>query len=273
MELFVPSFEGERKRSTRPAMRVLTAGTARAYIHDLLPPRPLSGRPVTPDTPFILLILGGLIYVQQVGDIVPAQLENAPNFFTSDQVFFQQSAVEDNTNWKLITETLLEGHHIKSLHAQTFYPFGFDNINLVELFGANARIIFPFKRIEKLRSVAPRERKIDGMVTSVYHLFPNVSVALLSKHTSVTIMEPLSPSRTRLVSYFVMNPSTDEYPITLEAAKRDVEFVNNSGQEEDRATACAIQETVNTSANSHLTFGYFEKAIVHFHQQLAHHLN
>jgi len=38
-------------------MRVLTAGTARAYIHDLLPPRPLSGRPVTPDTPFILLIL------------------------------------------------------------------------------------------------------------------------------------------------------------------------------------------------------------------------
>ena len=217
--------------------------------------------------------LGGLIYVQQVGDIVPAQLKNAPNFFTSDQVFFQQSAVEDNTNWKLITETLLEGYHIKSLHAQTFYPFGFDNINLVELFGANARIIFPFKRIEKLRSVAPRERKIDGMVTSVYHLFPNVSVALLSKHTSVTIMEPLSPSRTRLVSYFVMNPSTDKYPITLEAAKRDVEFVNNSGQEEDRATACAIQETVNTSANSHLTFGYFEKAIVHFHQQLAHHLN
>ena len=57
MELFVPSFEGERKRSTRPAMRVLTAGTARACIHDLLPPRPLSGRPVTPDTPFILLIL------------------------------------------------------------------------------------------------------------------------------------------------------------------------------------------------------------------------
>ena len=58
MELFVPSFEGERKRSTRPAMRVLTAGTARAYIHDLLPPRSLSERPVTPDTPFILLILG-----------------------------------------------------------------------------------------------------------------------------------------------------------------------------------------------------------------------
>ena len=63
MELFVPSFEGERKRSTRPAMRVLTAGTARACIHDLLPPRPLSGRPVTPDTPFILLILPATTFI------------------------------------------------------------------------------------------------------------------------------------------------------------------------------------------------------------------
>ena len=27
MELFVPDFEGEEKRSTRPAMRVITAGT------------------------------------------------------------------------------------------------------------------------------------------------------------------------------------------------------------------------------------------------------
>ena len=66
-----------------------------------------------------------------------------------------------------------------------------------------------------------------------------------------------------------MNASTDDRPITLEAAQRDVEFVNNSGQAEDRAAACAIQETVGTSANNHLTFGYFEKAIVNFHQHLA----
>ena len=55
MELFVPSFEGERKRSTRPAMRVLTAGTARAYIHDLLPPRPLSNDQLLP-TPHLYFL-------------------------------------------------------------------------------------------------------------------------------------------------------------------------------------------------------------------------
>ena len=57
MELFLPSFEGKRKKSTRPAMRVFTAGTGRACIHDLMPARSLSRRPVNLDTPFILLIL------------------------------------------------------------------------------------------------------------------------------------------------------------------------------------------------------------------------
>ena len=39
-----------------------------------------------------------------------------------------------------------------------------------------------------------------------------------------------------------------------------------------RHVACGIQETLSTKANQHLTFGHFEKAIVHFHQNLAKHL-
>ena len=57
IEVFVPGFEGERERSTRPAMRVLTAGPARACIHNLMLQRPLYRQPVLLDTPFILHIL------------------------------------------------------------------------------------------------------------------------------------------------------------------------------------------------------------------------
>ena len=215
---------------------------------------------------------GGIVYVQQQGDIDPEIMAGARDYFAPGQAYFQNSEVTDDANWKLITETLLEGYHIKSLHNDTFYPFGYDNTNLVETFGNNSRIIYPFQRIEALRDLPPEQRRLDGVVTSLYHLFPNVSVAVLSKHTSLTIMEPLSPTRTRLVSYYVMHSDTPDRPITLEAAQRDVAFVNESGQEEDRAAARAIQETLTTDANSHLTFGYFEKAIVHFHRQLADHL-
>ena len=212
---------------------------------------------------------GGIVYIKQNGKIDKSELENALDFFTKEQKLFDKGEVEDNTNWKLITETLLEGYHIRSLHKNTFYPYGLDNINLVESYGLNSRVIFPFKRIEKLRNIEPAKRNISGMVTKVYHLFPNVSVSVLSKHTSLTIIEPVSPTRAKLISYLLINNQKGQKEITLEEAKKDAVFVNESGQAEDRAAAVAIQETVSTKANNHLTFGYFEKAIVNFHKNLS----
>ena len=37
----------------------------------------------------------------------------------------------------------------------------------------------------------------------------------------------------------------------------------------NREAARAIQQTLNTKANDHLTFGYFEKAIINFHSNLS----
>jgi phenylpropionate dioxygenase-like ring-hydroxylating dioxygenase large terminal subunit len=212
---------------------------------------------------------GGLVYVMQEGTISPQMLENSRDYFTPEQELFKQSENTDPANWKLLTETLLEGYHIKSLHKKSFYPYGLDNVNLVETYGANARVTFPFRRIEKLRDVPAEKRRAAGMLTSVYHLFPNASVSVLSKHSNLTIMEPLSPSSTQMVIYLVTPEQTAENPISLEDVKKDAQFVNESGQDEDREAACLIQQTVTAQANTHLTFGYFEKAIVNFHQHLT----
>jgi len=216
---------------------------------------------------------GGIVYVMQEGKIEDHMLENAIDFFEPEQKMFSYGEVVDEANWKLLTETLLEGYHIKSLHKDTFYPFGLDNINLVETSGPNSRVIFPFKRIEKIRHIEPNERKLNGVATSVFHLFPNASVSILSKHSSLTIMEPLSPSSVKIVSYLVYNPKLNGKEISLEDAEKDAKFVNESGQNEDREAARAIQETVTTSANTYLTFGFFEKAIVNFHKHLTLSLN
>jgi len=216
---------------------------------------------------------GGIVYVMQEGQITPEMLENSLDYFTPEQEMFDQGNLTDEANWKLLTETLMEGYHIKSLHKDTFYPYGLDNITLVENFGSNSRVIFPFRRIEKLREIAPKERRIDGFVTSVYLLFPNASVAVLSKHTSLVIIEPLSPTQSQWVVYRMINRETEGQKITVDEAKRDAVFVNESGQDQDREAACAIQESVGSNANSHFTFGHFEKAIVNFHQSLARHLD
>ena len=216
---------------------------------------------------------GGIVYVAQEGSIDASALDGALDYFSPEQEMFEQEELDDEANWKLINETAQEGYHIKSLHKDSFYPYGLDNTTLVETYGANSRIIFPFRRIEKLRDVASEERRLDGVATSVYHLFPNVSVAVLSKHTNFTVLEPVSPTQTKWVIYRLFNRQTGESPISLEEAQRDARFVNDFGQDEDRQAARAIQETVTARANTHLTFGYFEQAIVNFHQHLSLHLD
>jgi len=216
---------------------------------------------------------GGIVYVMQEGEITEAMLADCLDYFTPDQKMFESENIVDEANWKILNETLMEGYHIKSLHKETFYPYGLDNVNLVETYGANSRVTFPFRRIEKMRDVAPEHRRINGLATSVYLLFPTASVSVLSKHTNMAILEPLSPSSSRWVLYSMVNRPLDGEEISLQDAQRDALFVAKSGQNEDREAARAIQESVVSNANSHFTFGHFEGAIVNFHRHLARHLD
>ena len=212
---------------------------------------------------------GGLVYIQQEGAIDESFLDHTPEFFSDQQVYFGYTSFDDNTNWKLINETTMEGYHIKGLHKSTFYPFGYDNLNVVETFGPHSRIVFPFKRINELRNVAPEERDIVRSVTAVYNLFPNTVVSVLSKHTSLTVFEPIAPNKSKILIYRVANQKKDGSMFSLEEAQKDAEFVTQTGLDEDRDAAIKIAETLGTQANTHLTFGLFESAIVHFHQTLS----
>ena len=217
--------------------------------------------------------IGGIVYVCQDGEISKNFLDEALDYFADDQALINQSEIEDEANWKILHETLLEGYHIKTLHKDTFFPYGLDNINVVENYGQNSRVIFPFRRIEKLREVDPASRVIDGTITSVYSLFPNASISVLSKHTNLVILEPISPSRSKWVIYTLINKSNKKGKLSKEDAMKDAKFVGDTGQDEDREAAKAIQETLSSKANDHLTFGYFEKAIVNFHSHLHKHID
>jgi Ring hydroxylating alpha subunit (catalytic domain) len=139
---------------------------------------------------------------------------------------------------------------------------------VVDLFGRNSRVTYPFKRIRKLAKLPPAERRVDGLLTYAYHLFPNALVTVLSRHTNVVILEPLAVDRARQVTYTLTNGGGDD-PAALAEARRDAEFVGNTGAMEDRAVVHAIQRGLASGANDHFTFGRFESAIVHFHQMLA----
>lgn len=211
----------------------------------------------------------GLIFINQEGSNNRGALEGLdeiPQLIGDDQKIFETEESVVLVNWKLELEASLEGYHIKPTHRETFYPYGYDNLNVVEIFGLNSRVTYPFRRIEKLRDIPEQNRNILGMVTYVYQLFPNVIVAVLSSHTSISISEPISPSETRIHTFKLTNKGDGSE--LSEKAKKDADFIVETGGKEDAAVVAGIQASINSGANSHFTFGKFEKAIVHFHKCL-----
>lgn len=214
-------------------------------------------------------IKGGLVFVTQDKPISRGALDAMPERITPNQQFMGVKTLRDKANWKLIGETSMEGYHIRWLHTHSFYPYGMDNVNIVETSGPNSRIIFPFRRMEKLRDIPREKRRMDGMATLVYQLFPNAHYTVLSSHTLVIILEPISPTETEWVIYDLSNDdgSGEKKEISAKAEK-DAKFVKETGLKEDRDAACSVQASLASGANTHLTFGKFEQAIVHFHEQL-----
>ncbi|MDP1964421.1 MAG: SRPBCC family protein [Reyranella sp.] len=211
----------------------------------------------------------GLVFVTQ-NESMPGDesLDGLGRLIGPDQRVFATVERDFEVNWKILLESFIEGYHIKSTHPESFLPYGFDNLNVIDLFGRNSRVTYPFQRIKKLAKVPPHERRVEGLLTYVYQLFPNVLITVLSRHTNVVILEPLAIDRTRQITYTLTNGGGDD-PAALAEAKRDAEFVGTTGAAEDRAVVQAIQRGLGSGANKAFTFGKFESAIVHFHQTLT----
>ncbi len=212
----------------------------------------------------------GLIFVSQDGDqgVMPqAALSAIDGLIAPQDRLFRTRVRELDANWKLFLESFIEGYHIKPAHKQTFYPFGYDNLNLQEYFGSNSRVVFPFRRIEKLKEGMPEPLHLNGLLTDVYQIFPSTIIAVLSHHIAVIVLEPLTASRTRMLTYSLTRGTGSESEI-LARAEKDADFLDKTGQVEDRDIVCAIQRGLHSRANDALSFGKFEGAIIHFHAAL-----
>jgi phenylpropionate dioxygenase-like ring-hydroxylating dioxygenase large terminal subunit len=209
----------------------------------------------------------GLVFVTQGTPALPgADLDALPVLIPPGFRFLGSAELDIPANWKILVEGFLEGYHIRSTHEQTFFPVQYDNLNVVETFGRNGRIAFPFRAINKLRAVAPAARSVDGKLTYVYHLFPNVMIATFPGRIFMVAIEPLAPDRTRFFTYVVSD--RDEHDADAQAAlKRGTEFVD-AGAREDREVACAIQRSLASGANEFFEFGLFESLIGRFHRTL-----
>jgi phenylpropionate dioxygenase-like ring-hydroxylating dioxygenase large terminal subunit len=208
----------------------------------------------------------GIVFVTQDAPFVDDALDALPPLIGPAFRYVGVKEIDVPANWKVVAESFLEGYHIRSTHPDTFFPLQYDNVNVVERFGRNSRIAFPFRSIEKLRTRPPERRSTDGKLTYVYHLFPNAMVATFPGRIFLVVLEPLAIDRTRFVTYMLSDQDLgDAQSQALLSAGIDLV---DRGSQQDRDVVCAVQRGLASGANDVFTFGRFEGAIVHFHRTL-----
>jgi phenylpropionate dioxygenase-like ring-hydroxylating dioxygenase large terminal subunit len=209
----------------------------------------------------------GVVFVTQDAPQLPgASLDRLPPVIGPSYRLVGVTENEVPANWKVVVEGFLEGYHILPTHPESFYPVQYDNLNVVEQFGPNNRIAFPFRAINKLRAVEPAARSADGTLTYVYHLFPNVMVATFPGRIFMVALEPLAIDRTRFVTYQLTDRDAQDGDAQATLARGGA--LIDRGAAEDREVVCAVQRSLASGANEFFEFGLFEAAIVHFHQTL-----
>lgn len=212
--------------------------------------------------------VGGLVYVRQDDSAAEALIDDTMlGLIPDDFELIETTETDVAANWKIHLESSLEGYHIRSLHTKTFYPRQYDNLTVVEAFGENNRIAFPYQSIEKLRSKPQEDWSTNGCLTYVYHLFPSVVVSTFPDCIQVVALEPISPDRTRQHSYLLGRGTQDDdaNPDAMRQSILDGQAFAKTGAVEDLSVVLSAQQGLNSGANDHLTFGLFESAIGRLH--------
>jgi choline monooxygenase len=177
-------------------------------------------------------------------------------------LMFDVSTVVRPMNWKVLVEQFLEGYHIRSTHRETFYPVQYDNLNVIETFGPNSRITYPYRAIERLRERDESTWTIGRRVTFLYQLFPNTMIATFPDRVVVVVVDPIDVDHSTVTSYSLADPA--ERPEEPAEGRSLI----SEGLMEDNEMSLAVQRGLHAGANRFVEFGRHESAIGHFHRTL-----
>jgi phenylpropionate dioxygenase-like ring-hydroxylating dioxygenase large terminal subunit len=213
----------------------------------------------------------GLVFINQHSEVNESNIEHdvssLPKLIPDGYRLLNSSNQIVNANWKLHLESSLEGYHIRQTHKNTFFPVQYDNLTVVESFGENSRVAFPYQSIEGLRHKKQDEINVNARLTYVYHLFPNVVISTFPGCMQVVILEPIDESTTEQYTYLVSD--IDESNIALlDDVFAGQKFAAN-GAIEDLQVVQSAQQGLLSGANEFLEFGLFESAIAHLHTHLS----
>ncbi len=184
-------------------------------------------------------------------------------------VFFDKRAIPETMNWKILVDTFHEGYHIGFLHRESLRTVLYGNVTDFEPFGFNHRLVFPRKKLERLKGEPEDSWDLMWNTTIIYSLFPNTLLLIQGDHVELARVFPheerVDRSVMELSLYVPQAPATDEERVHWD---KNMQLILDVVTGEDFPAGRTIQIGLRSGAQTHTVFGRNEPAMIHYHRSM-----
>jgi choline monooxygenase len=162
---------------------------------------------------------------------------------------------EIDAHWALYCENYLEGFHVPYVHRGLAKEIDVNTYKTILLENAVLQIAEGDKSYDVFKNIDTTDQNLYGLY---YWIFPNLMLNFYSWGLSINIIEPISPSKTRIrfLSYPIKN---NEQPLDGDDTLSKVE-------KEDQNVVLGVQKGIRSRFYSSGRYSpKHEKGIHHFH--------
>jgi len=186
----------------------------------------------------------------------------------SEMVVFRKVDRTYAANWKLTVDAFLEGYHIRVLHRDTIYPFFADAYTVNHHAGPHQDSLVA-RRAAFEAFAPPADRyALCKLVTPTQLVFPNTFLIWHPDYVSLIGMFSPAVDQVRWVHTMLIPPERSGADWTPHWEKTFRLIEQTVFQQEDIATAVAIQRGLSSGANSALHAGRLEHEVLRFHHSI-----
>jgi phenylpropionate dioxygenase-like ring-hydroxylating dioxygenase large terminal subunit len=182
---------------------------------------------------------------------------------------YARRTVEETMNWKFLVDTFHEGYHIGFLHRDSLTGILHSNTTDFEPFGLNHRLIFPRRKLERLKEQPEASWDFMWNTTTIYALFPNTLFVAQGDHVEIHRVFPADGRADRAVMetgfYVPKEPTTDA---EREHWKKNLDLVIKVVLTEDFPAGRTMQIGFSSGAQASTVYGRNEPAMIHYHQSM-----
>ena len=180
----------------------------------------------------------------------------------ADMAIAREEKKIHKSNWKILVEGGLESYHFKVAHRKTIGPYFEDNLSSYQMLGDHMRSVLMRSSMHALKDLPKAQWRLRDHANIIYTLFPTTQLLVQQDHIVWINSHPISANETelRLVTLApISRLKDDDY---WEKNHR----ITSDTLNEDFVIGESIQESLETGANEHMTFGRFEGALPEFNR-------